>query len=218
VSTLQREVNQHQSQVYDKIKTWRISMRFKEYKFLVKSDLYRHTGKIRVVSFLKQILLNPGFKCTFWMRTCAFMSQSRIILYSIFFIARIIGIHYNIKYGISIPHTTKIGSGFYVGHFGCIIVNDKSVIGKNCNISQGVTIGLACRGKNKGCPIIGDNVYIGPGAKIIGRVNVGNNVAIGANCVVTKDVPDNAVVAGVPGRIISYKGSEGYVCRTNYSD
>jgi serine O-acetyltransferase len=59
-------------------------------------------------------------------------------------------------------------------------------------------------------------VYIGPGAKIIGAVRVGNNVAIGANCVVTKDVPDNAVVVGVPGKIISFRGSQGYVNRTEY--
>ncbi|MFC2064935.1 serine O-acetyltransferase [Chloroflexota bacterium] len=77
-------------------------------------------------------------------------------------------------------------------------------------------MGKANRGEREGYPVIGDNVYIGPGAKIIGKVHVGNNVAIGANCVVTKDVPDNAVVAGVPGRVISMKGSEGYVENTDY--
>ncbi len=65
-------------------------------------------------------------------------------------------------------------------------------------------------------PVIGDNVYIGSGAKIIGSVNVGNNVAIGANAVLTKDVPDNAVVVGVPAKVISYKGSMGYIDRTDY--
>jgi len=90
------------------------------------------------------------------------------------------------------------------------------VIGKNCNISHQVTLGIANRGTHKGVPIIGDNVYIGPGAKIIGDINIGNNVAIGANCVVTKDVPDNAVVVGVPGKVISYEGSMGYVNKTNY--
>ena len=79
-------------------------------------------------------------------------------------------------------------------------------------------VGQANRGGNKGYPTIGDNVYIGPGAKIVGAVKVGNNVAIGANCVVTKDVPDNAVVVGVPGKIISYTGSEGYVNRTDYEN
>jgi len=67
------------------------------------------------------------------------------------------------------------------------------------------------RGSKKGTPIIGDNVYIGPGAKIIGNVNIGNDVAIGANAVVTKDLPPFAVAVGVPARVISLKGSEGYV-------
>ncbi len=124
--------------------------------------------------------------------------------------------HYKFKFGISIPYETKIDSGLYIGHFGGIVVSGKSIIGKNLNISQGVTLGMANRGPNKGYPVIGDNVYIGPGAKIVGAVKIGNNVAIGANCVVTKNIPDNAVVVGVPGKIISYNGTSNYVENTNY--
>jgi len=123
---------------------------------------------------------------------------------------------YRYKYGITIPFTTSIGSGFYIGHFGCIIVHQKTVIGRNCNLSQGVTLGQANRGKNKGYPTIGDNTYVGPGAKVIGAVSIGDNVAVGANSVVTKDVPNNAVVAGVPAKIISYKGSVDYIGNTDY--
>ena len=97
-------------------------------------------------------------------------------------------------------------------------MNDKSTIGKNCNISHGVTLGQANRGINKGYPILGDNIYIGPGAKIIGAVKVGNNVAIGANCVVTKDVPDSSVVVGIPGKVISQQGSRSYIDRIDYDD
>ena len=93
------------------------------------------------------------------------------------------------------------------------MVNQGAIIGNNVNISQGVTIGMANRGEKAGVPVIGNEVYIGPGAKIIGAIKVGNNVAIGANAVVTHDVPDNAVVGGVPARIISMKGAEGYVNR-----
>lgn len=77
-------------------------------------------------------------------------------------------------------------------------------------------MGQANRGKNIGCPILGDNIYIGPGAKIVGSVKIGNNVAIGANCVVTKDIQDNAVVIGIPGKVISHEGSKDYVSRTDY--
>ena len=87
------------------------------------------------------------------------------------------------------------------------------MIGDNVNISQGVTIGQTNRGKRKGVPVIGNGVYIGPGAKVIGKVTIGNNVAIGANAVVTEDVPDNACVAGVPAKIVSMNGAEGYVGR-----
>jgi len=117
---------------------------------------------------------------------------------------------------VAISHRTSIGRGFYIGHIREIIINDRAVIGDNCNISQGVTIGEANRGPRKGTPVIGNNVYIGPGAKIIGAVHIGNNVAVGANCVVTRDVPDGAVVVGVPGRVISYEGSKGYIIRTDY--
>lgn len=98
------------------------------------------------------------------------------------------------------------------------MINGKSIIGNNCNISQGVTLGVANRGKYEGCPKLGDNIFIGPGAKILGAVTIGNNVAIGANCVVIKDIPDNSVVVGIPGRVISQEGSLGYVNRTDYDD
>jgi serine O-acetyltransferase len=108
--------------------------------------------------------------------------------------------------GIQIPLGTDIGKGLYLPHHGLIVVHQKASLGEHCNIGQGVTIGIAGRGEKKGVPKIGNYVYIAPGAKIIGKINIGNNVMIGANAVVTKDVPDNAVVAGVPAKIISYKG------------
>jgi serine O-acetyltransferase len=64
--------------------------------------------------------------------------------------------------------------------------------------------------------VLGDSVYIGPGAKIVGAVRIGDRVAIGANCVVTKDVPDDSVVVGVPGTVISQEGSAGYINRIDY--
>jgi serine O-acetyltransferase len=124
--------------------------------------------------------------------------------------------HYKYKFGCLIPHTTSIGRGLYLGHVREIVINDQAVIGDNCNISQGVTIGQANRGPRRGTPVIGCNVYIGPGAKIVGAVRVGDDVAIGANCVVTDDVPDHAVVVGIPGRVISFAGAAGYVNLTDY--
>lgn len=120
------------------------------------------------------------------------------------------------KFGTSIPPETDIGAGFYIGHFSGIFVNAGCRIGANCNISQGVTLGQSNRGKNAGYPVLGDNVYIGPGAKIVGGVRIGSDVAIGANCVVTRDIPDGSVVVGIPGKVISSDGSKGYINRIDY--
>jgi serine O-acetyltransferase len=188
---------------------------FRELKYLIRSDLHRWHGRTNIFLLLRELLSNPGFKYTFWMRIAVYLRPRRILC-PLYIVTRLIGNHYSVRYGIQIPFGTRIGSGFFIGHFGNIVVSGFSVIGRNCNISNGVTLGQANRGPRKGYPQVGDNVYIGPGAKLVGNVRIGNNVAIGANCVVTKDVPDNAVVVGVPGRVISFVGSKDYVENTDY--
>lgn len=174
---------------------------------LINSDLHRYFGGGK---FLKAYIAIPGFKYTCILRLIQGIEKHRCLLpLTILFKIKLTLMQRH--YGIQIPYKTKIGKGFYIGHFGTIIVNGNAVIGDNVNISQGVTIGQANRGKRKGVPIIGNEVYIGPGAKIVGKVVIGNNVAIGANAVVTNDIPDNACVVGVPARIINMQGAEGYV-------
>lgn len=191
-------------------------MQFSEYKYLVLSDLYRATGSVSFSMLLKRLAVGEGFRYVFWMRTARFAYSRPILKYSLYPFIRWWLRHLKYQLGVSIPISTNVGSGFYIGHFGGIVVHEESVIGKNCNISQGVTIGRVNRGKSEGVPVIGDNVYIAPGAKIVGAVKVGNNVAIGSNSVVTKDVPENSVVVGAPAKIISEEGSHGYVNRTDY--
>jgi serine O-acetyltransferase len=191
---------------------------FKEYKYLIWSDLYRWNGQMSMSLLISHLFQGESYKYSFWMRTCRFARSHPLLKYSLYPLAAIMLNHYRYKLGISIPYQTDISSGLYIGHFGGVVVHPLAKIGKNCNISQGVTIGQANRGKYKGYPCIGDNVFIGPGAKILGAVHIGNDVAIGANCVVTKDVPDNAVVAGVPGRVISFEGTTDYIIHTDYDD
>jgi serine O-acetyltransferase len=113
-----------------------------------------------------------------------------------------------IAWGIELPRSARIGPGLYIGHFGGITISGKAILGRNCNLSQSITIGVAGKGETVGVPVIGDDVYIAPGARIFGKITVGNNVKIGANAVVYKDVPENAVVVMDPGfRIISYEGN-----------
>lgn len=90
--------------------------------------------------------------------------------------------------------------GLYIQHGFATIITAES-IGKNVWINQQVTIGY----NGDKAPIIGDNVVICAGAKVVGGVRVGNNVTIGANAVVTKDIPDNSVVGGVPAKILKMK-------------
>ena len=193
-------------------------MEYSEYKYLILSDLYRTTGSIKFKILLKYIFRSETYKFNFWLRTCTYTSLNPSLKYTIFPVARLILEHLRYKLGISIYYPTKIGPGLYIGHFGGIHINFRCVIGKNCNISNEVTLGQSNRGQNKGYPVLGDNVYIGPGAKIVGAVKIGNNVAIGANCVVTKDIPDNSVVVGIPGKVISQKGSYGYINKIDYDD
>lgn len=166
---------------------------------------------------LQEITLKGvGIKYTFWMRTYRYLRSKGKITLPLRVVTYIFLRHYTYKFGLDIPAEAEIGSGFYVGHFGGIVVHPEARIGKNCNIAQGVTIGVSNRGKKQGVPTIGDNVFIGPGAKIFGRIRVGNNVAIGANAVVYHDIPDNAVVVGIPGHVVSQQGSAGYINQTDY--
>ena len=113
--------------------------------------------------------------------------------------------------GIQIPFSVKVGKGFYIGHFGNIIIGKDVVIGSYCNISQGVTIGQAGRDGMQLSPTIGDRVYMGPGAKIFGGIRIGDNVAIGANAVVLKDLPENATAVGVPAKVVNYNSSKDFI-------
>lgn len=168
---------------------------------LIKSDLYRNNSrKIHFHNFLKSILFNRSFKYCFWFR----LSNANDIIVST--IASLMLTLISRKYGIQIPQKTKIGYGLLIGHPLCIIINETTKIGNNCTLAHFITIGS---NHNKAAEI-GNNVYIGPNVCIVENVKIGNNVTIGAGSVVTKDIPDNATVAGVPAKIISYKNPGRY--------
>jgi serine O-acetyltransferase len=113
-----------------------------------------------------------------------------------------------VLWGIEIPRTAQVGPGLYIGHYGGITVSSIAVIGRDCNLSQNITIGVSGAGPKRGAPTIGDNVYIAPGARLFGKITIGNNVKVGANAVIHKDLPDNAIAVMDPGfKIISYAGN-----------
>lgn len=105
--------------------------------------------------------------------------------------------------GISLPKAASIGPGLRIWHFGGIFIHPNVVIGCDCTLRQGVTLGD--RGDNGGAPAIGDFVDFGSGAHVIGPVNVGSNVKVGALAVVVSDVPDGCTVVGNPARVVRSK-------------
>lgn len=110
---------------------------------------------------------------------------------------------YSIKLGFTIPVNT-FGKGLNIHHYGCIVVNDHARIGENCNIQQCVNIGQNYGAEN--VPVIGNNVYIGPGAKLFGKITIADGCVIGAGAVVTKsfEIP-NTVIVGNPGKAIGVR-------------
>jgi serine O-acetyltransferase len=103
-----------------------------------------------------------------------------------------------ICWGIDLSRHASIGPGLRIAHFSGVTVMPYVSLGRNCTLSTSVTIGAADE-RVADAPVIGDNVFIGPGARLLGRIRVGSNSRIGANAVVSSDVPDNAVVAFDPG-------------------
>lgn len=116
------------------------------------------------------------------------------------------------KYGIRIFPWMSIGPGFYIGHPRNINVNAKATIGRNCNIHRGAVIGISNRGRLKGVPTIGNEVWIGINAVIVGKVTIGDDVLIAPNSYVNCDVPSHSVVFGNPCQI-KHKdnATEGYI-------
>lgn len=169
---------------------------------LIKSDLYRYTGKYSHFLLIKHLLWNNSFKYTFWLRLA-----SNHGAFPVRWLARFMHRRLSAKLLIQIPIGTKIGYGLYIGHGMSLVVNETTVIGNNVNLSQFTTIG-SNDGKSA---TIGDNVYIGPNVCIVEDVVIGNNVSIGAGSVVVKDIPVNATAAGVPAKVISYKTPSRYI-------
>ncbi|ANB26848.1 serine acetyltransferase [Alteromonas sp. CI.11.F.A3] len=108
------------------------------------------------------------------------------------------------KLGFSIP-ANVFGPGLSIAHAGTIVINGRCKIGANCRLHVCINIGGGLA-KKANPPVIGNNCYIGPGAKIYGNIKIGNNVAIGANAVVNKSCGDNLTLGGIPAKVISDKG------------
>ncbi len=137
----------------------------------------------------------PGIKAVLLYRVAHFLSSLGLPI-----IPRYLSSIANNLTGIDIHPNAVIGEGFFIDHGNGVVIGETTEIGNNVTLYQGVTLGGVSLEKEKRHPTLGNNIIVGAGAKILGPVNIGDNVKIGANSVVTKDVPSNSVVVGVPGR------------------
>lgn len=173
----------------------------------LKADFFRYTGTTNKISCGRALISSSALRFLLYFRMC----QKFRKYHPIGFFSRIFYHFSSARCHVEIPFTTYIGEGIYFGHFKNITINAKAKIGSNCNIMQGVTIGNESRGKRKGTPRIGDRVVIGPNSVISGRIFIGNDVLIGPLTFVNFDIPDKSVVIGNPAKIVSEKGSMGYL-------
>ncbi|MCK1166561.1 hypothetical protein MX022_03205 [Streptococcus uberis] len=147
---------------------------------------------LNLMKFLRNYIFFPRFRA----RQLVILSQKEILFFK-YFTRYLLYKNYKIEIGMN----TKIGKNIIFGHPNSIVIGNGCVIGDNCRIYQEVTIGQN-RGKY---PTIKNNVIIYPGAKIFGDIIIEDNAVIGANAVINKSVPSNAIVAGIPGKIIGYR-------------
>lgn len=168
---------------------------------LIKSDLLKIRRESSLKNFVTALFFNQSFKRILIFRIEHNSQKHKCLKLLMGGVGRMVSTHY----GVFITPTANIGYGFCLGHCFSIMISECK-IGDNVTVMQQVTIGSSRGGNRSGFPTIGNNVFIGCGAKILGKVTIGNNVMVGANAVITKDVPDNAIVAGIPAKIISYEG------------
>lgn len=175
---------------------------------MFESDLYRFYGETAVKKINWPIELRYIY---FFRRAQSVLETKKSLYRSIlyrFFLFKLNRI--SLKSQIQIPITTKIGKGFYIGHSGRVIINGRCMIGENVNIATGVTIGAENRGSRKGVPKIGNKVWIGTNAVVVGNITIGNDVMIAPLAFVNFDVPDHSIVIGNPARIISCENATAF--------
>jgi serine O-acetyltransferase len=126
--------------------------------------------------------------------------RSRLLRAPLSFLYKFLKFISEMLLGIELPCEAVIGHRFVIEHVGGIVISGDAVFGDDCVIRNGVTVGLRNR-NHRGSPHIGDRVDIGAGAKLLGKIRIGNDVAIGANAVVLCDVPDGCIAVGIPAQV-----------------
>ncbi len=156
-----------------------------------KLDYYRYTGSYKVSPI--ELMRDHSLRYLLCLRGGVLLNPLRK--------------HLSTKYGLNLGNGNNIGSGLYLGHAYGINVNPGVIIGKNCALHKGCTLGQENRGKRKGCPTLGNDVWVGINSMIVGRVTIGDHVLIAPCSFVNCDVPANSIVVGNPCKIIPRKSA-----------
>jgi serine O-acetyltransferase len=166
----------------------------------------------------REMILNPGMWAVVSYRYCRWVHTSRMprwLRWPFALVAIFIQLWVEVTTTIQLSAAARIGPGLYIPHTGTTVVGSGSVLGSNCTLCHGVTIGHRGGGRHKearGNPVFGDRVYIGPGSAIVGPITVGEDAVIGVGAVVIRPVSPRAVVAGNPARVLSQGGSFDLIC------
>ncbi|BDU51178.1 serine O-acetyltransferase [Haliovirga abyssi] len=154
-------------------------------------------------NYLEILFLYPGLHAVIFYRISHLLYRIKIPALGCFimFLVRMLT-------GIEIHPAAKIGKRFFIDHGMGIVIGETTIIGDDVTLYQGVTLGGTGKENGKRHPTIGNNVIVGAGAKILGSFEIGDNVNIGANAVILCDVPSNATVVGIPGRIVRMNGEK----------
>jgi serine O-acetyltransferase len=178
----------------------------------VRPDLYRYCAESNTRALWSAYLHEPGFRFIYYLRKVSFYNKSkRSYGFFAYLYNRAQLYRYRFKYGLDISPATSIGFGLFIGHFGGVVISPHAVLGSNINIAQGVTIGATSRGSRAGAPTLEDRVWVGAHAIIVGKITIGHDALIAPGAYVNFDVPSMAVVLGNPGKVVSTKGSVGYI-------
>lgn len=176
---------------------------------LLKADLFRANRKKGLTALVNTALRKREFRYIVYYRWYQSGKLKPLAWLMLRNIAR--------KTHIDIGWKAHIEGGLVIVHSGGIAVNNDTRIGKNCTLYHGATIGMEFRGKRIGSPTIGDNVWIGSNAAIVGNITIGNDVLVAPLAYVNFDVPNHSIVIGNPARIIPRENAtEHYITNTDY--
>ena len=144
-----------------------------------------------------EVLLCPSFKALIYYKISHYFYERKHLI-----LARYISEKAKRKTGIEIHPGATIGKRLFIDHGTGVVIGETAIVVNDVTLFHGVTLGGTGKEKGKRHPTIGNNVFIGSGAKVLGNIIIGNNVKIGANAVILKDVPSNVTIVGVPGKIV----------------